>query len=143
MYLLKRTISPYTGADLLLGVFVSRHQAESARRAYVARYRSGTKSDPWAEQTYHDVQLEEDVSVVGDLPALGDVANSRRAYVVSAYAECFGQVLREFKAVCSTHDGAQVETSRLEQQGAGESSLWCEVDGVEVGVLLGDSRDSA
>jgi len=67
MYILKRTISPYTGSDLLLGCFRDFRQARETRDYYIQQYKSNKKDDPWRGQAFHDVDLEKDVVLLDDI----------------------------------------------------------------------------
>ncbi|MBI3554462.1 MAG: hypothetical protein HY077_18350 [Elusimicrobia bacterium] len=97
MKALIRTISEYTDADLLLGVFSSAKAAASARAEYIARYKSGAAKDPWARQAYHAANLRTDVMVVPMRACPACLPRGRkpeRLIVVSGYAEGFGQRIR-------------------------------------------------
>ena len=141
MYLLKRTISPYTGPDLLLGVFISEDTAQAARQKYLSKYLGNPRSDPWREQAYHEVNLEDDVQLIDTVPTSSPIEDSCKAYVVSAYSEAFGQILREFKFICPTLESAQECVTRLEDEDDGKFPFYCEIDSVIVGDLLSDLRE--
>lgn len=72
MYLLQRYISPYTGYTLLLGIFRQIQQAETLRLNYIEQSRL---NDPWNKQTYHNVNLEEDTTII-DLSTLLTIDDS-------------------------------------------------------------------
>jgi hypothetical protein len=64
LYLLWRKMGEYSSNPLWLGVFDSREKAEAARQEYIANP-SGcpTKPDPYADQAYYDVALDQDVQI--------------------------------------------------------------------------------
>ncbi len=92
MLLLKRTISPYRGADLLLGVFSSEERLNDAKRTYLEYC---LEYDEYAEQAYHDVNLNTDVETIERVPHTIHSPDSRELYVLSEFTEGFGQVSRE------------------------------------------------
>src|SRR5690242_19620911 len=105
MYILMRRLSAYTENDLLLGVFATSAEAKRARARYVAEVMRGGK-DPHAEQAYHQV-TEQDVRVLSRVREVDVSPALRWVFVVSSYAEGFGQVVRRFEAICGTERGAR------------------------------------
>ena len=57
LFLLIRTISPYSGADILLGTFAKIEEAKSCKRSYVNQYDLDQKKDPWHKQPYKDIRV--------------------------------------------------------------------------------------
>ncbi|MCA9592168.1 MAG: hypothetical protein KC776_02630 [Myxococcales bacterium] len=111
MFVLVRKISPYSGSALLLGVFRSAARAEEQRSRYLQGVvHSG--NDPWAQQAYHEV-TDGDVTTV-EPPAPDLPTPSQHVYVVSAYAEAFGQVVRTFEGLFDTHSAAEAFGLELE-----------------------------
>jgi hypothetical protein len=60
VYMLIRYLSPYTEADLILGVFTDKNKAEEARSVYIAKT---LEYDKHCDQGYMDVDLEKDVVI--------------------------------------------------------------------------------
>jgi len=112
LFLLIRKISPYTEKDLLLGLFSNRTQAELQREHYILQ---NLKEDQWAEQGYHEVDLQKDVQVVDVREKLkGEqqqpttiIDGITKAFVVSLIEEGFGQIRREVDAIFFDKNEAQ------------------------------------
>ena len=134
VYLLKREVSSYTDADLLLGVFLSIERAEAARAEYVARV-IGSASDPLASQAYRSVS-ETDVSILRDVEVLGPpVSESSKVWVVSEYAEGFGELLRKFVALAADKRDAERFVEQQEVLSDEPFPVYWELDELEEGVL--------
>ena len=133
MHILVRRISPYTHHDLLLGVFPSRELASEARSQYLQAVVHGC-GDPWALQAYWEVS-DNDVEILETVSLIDVTSEVARVFVVSSYAEGFGQVIRTFEAVAGTFDLAQARADLLEAQDDGGEPYHCEVDEVLVGEL--------
>ena len=95
-------ISPYSGADQLLGAFRSREDARRARREYIETLGRGDKADPWKAQVYKTVNLNADLRIVDNIPSTGVTDAPRRVFVVSKFSDQFGQLFREFKIIRGT-----------------------------------------
>lgn len=141
LYLLRRKIAEVSGPDRLLGVFRSRDAARRARRQYLDPILRGEVADPWARQP-GKVSLERDVAIVADVPQAGVAASAARVFVVSSYAEGFGQIVREFEAICGTEARAAGTAKRIVKRHHRRFNFYCRVDAVEVGALLPDRRDA-
>jgi len=133
MHLLMRRLSEYTANHLLLGVFRTLEGAERARHEYLNSVVHGT-SDPWAKQAYHEVS-DGDVAILSSLPCLEPADSQDRAFVVSSYAEGFGQVIRSFEAIAGSDTTARGHATALEAKDDGEFPYHCEIDEVLVGEL--------
>ena len=141
MYLLIRLISPYTEANLLLGVFRTRNDVQVARTQYIAQYQDGRKEDPWKKQGYKDeVNLNDDVIVLDDIPVMGVNQNAVEVYVVSNYAEGFGQIIRKFDAICGSEESALATVSDIKAKLDDNFPEYCKVDKIVVGKLLSDNQ---
>jgi hypothetical protein len=129
MLALTRKISPYTGADLFLGLFSTTERANAAREYYLSTVRS---ADPWSEQAYRSVDLDSDVVVQ-------EVADHRPrnsqlpvVYLVTAHIEGMGQFTRRLLAVFATAESAQ-EFATLKEEGPYETAPnWCDVDEITI-----------
>lgn len=128
MYVLTRKISPYTGPDLFLGLFTDIDRANAARQKYLS---SIVSHDPWLQQGYRTPDPEADV-----LPLKIDDQRTDSdleiAYLVSAYYESFGQILREFLTIFSTQDSADAYAASKEDDEDEPGPNWCEVDEVVI-----------
>jgi hypothetical protein len=133
MHLLIRHLSPYTAEDLLLGVYLTVDEAARDRAAYLSAVLHGG-SDPHAEQAYHDVS-DADVAILSDLTQLDAPDEKSRVYVVSSYAEGFGQVRRTFEAIVGSESAAREHATAPEARDDGNLPFYCDVDEVSVGVL--------
>jgi hypothetical protein len=143
LYLLKRTISEASGPDRLLGVFRTRDEARRARRRYLDPILRGEVVDPWARQAFRErISLERDVVIVPDVRLVGIKATTSPVFVVSSYAEGFGQIVREFEAICGARSRAQATARSIEKRRRGGFNFYCAIDAVEVGTLLADPRDA-
>ena len=141
MNLLIRLISPYTEANLLLGVFSTLKEAQTAHTEYISQYKDGKKKDPWKEQAYKgEVDLDEDVVILEDIPEIGVGHNEAEVYIVSTYTEGFGQIIREFNAICGSEEIAVATVSELESKLESNFPEYCEFEKVVVGELLRDER---
>lgn len=138
MYLLIRKISAYSGADILLGVFVRQQDAETARIEYSKRYARSPQSDPWYDQGYKSPGLTAEDLRILEFEFEGSVPDE--VFVVSRYCHGFGQVLRAFDSVYPTQESADVRIARIAEW-AGEKTFppkgACQR--VPVGKLLSDA----
>jgi hypothetical protein len=132
MYLLEREISPYTGANLCLGVFDSREAAEIAK----ARYQGvSAENDPWRAQAYREVDLATDVRIV-EIEVVGHPETE--LHLVSAYYEGFGQCVRRFVILHAQRDAADAHALALQEQESEteEMANECEVETLVINRLL-------
>lgn len=132
MYLLEREISPYTGANLCLGVFDSREAAEIAK----ARYQGvSAENDPWQAQAYREVDLATDVRIV-EIEVVGHPETE--LHLVSAYYEGFGQCVRRFVTLHAQRDAADAHALALQEQESEteEMANECEVETLLINRLL-------
>lgn len=141
MYALIRLISAYSGADILLGIFSTKEKANSVRNDYIAALQSGSREDPWREQAYKEDMLCEDDLILMDLSGMTD-KNSKptdTVFVVSAYSEGFGQIMREIKSIVQTRLEAVRAVKNHVDDGFVSYSLFQEA---VVDKELSDSRES-
>jgi hypothetical protein len=131
MHLLIRRISPYTGKDLLLGVYRTFDEAKEYRREYLRTVLHG-RSDPWKGQAYHRVS-DDDVRILSSVRHLNVDDASRRVLVVSSCSEGFGQIVRRFEAIADSVATARAYAAKLEARDDGQFPFYCEVDEVVVG----------
>jgi len=137
MYLLEREISPYTGANLCLGVFDSREAAERAK----SRYQDAmATNDPWRAQAYHEVDLAADVRIV-EIEVVGHPETE--LHLVSAYYEGFGQCVRRFVILHAQREAADAHALTLEEQESETEDManYCEVETFVINRLLFPSPD--
>src|SRR3954454_3566780 len=96
--LLIRKISPYLGANVLLGVFPTAREAEQHRDAYFAMRTQTPASDPWREQPYKPEGLKMSDLLISDVQG-SRVSSGSVVFVISSYSEGFGQTVRSFTSV--------------------------------------------
>ena len=138
MHLLIRKLSAYTGSDLLLGVFRTADDAQRARVRYLDEVVHGT-SDPWAVQAYHAVS-DDDLQILSSLVELDLPDAVGAVFVISSYAEAFGQVVRVFEALAGSDAAARSYAGTLETKADVELPYHCKVDEVVVGELSRSAR---
>jgi hypothetical protein len=139
MYLLKRDISSYTSHDILLGCFRSREKAQAARQQYIKSYQSNQSDDPWKEQGYKSVNLEKDV-VIADIPEIQLQATAEEVFVVSSFAEAFGQIIRTFHNVCGSLELAEEKSKEIKGSFQGKFPEYCQIQRVVLDKLLPDEE---
>jgi hypothetical protein len=140
MYLLKRTLSTYTSPDILLGCFKSLSAAQHARQKYLSQYEDDKNADPWKEQAIFTVDLEKDVVILDEIPVVEGSPNDTHVFVISSFAEGFGQIARNFHAICGTEDAARVESHKVRKSFSGNFPESCKIDHIVVGQLLSDEE---
>lgn len=116
MLILKRTISPYAGADILLGVFSSQKTLHVAKQQYIEYCRD---YDEYAEQAYHEVDLNNDLETIACFPQTIQSRDLREVYVLSEFTEGFGQVYREIVHVYDSSVLAHEQRVALEHTAQG------------------------
>jgi hypothetical protein len=131
LQLLTRTISPYDGPDLFLGLFSDASKAQRARDAYL---KSVSLADPWRKQAYRSADLEADVRLVPiqDFRTEGDY--SPVVFLVTAYFEEMGQRVRRFLAVFSDPQAAAEFAARQEAAPPEVAPDRCDTDEVVLNV---------
>jgi hypothetical protein len=141
MYLLKRTISPYTGSDILLGCFNNLHEAQGARERYILQYKNNEKDDPWKGQAFHTVNLEEDVIILDDIPEFDIHPEVEKVTLVISFAEGFGQEVTRIHAICGSADATRSQFSKIQKGLEGHWPTTWMTRKVVVGELLSDDKD--
>jgi hypothetical protein len=140
MYLLKRDISSYTSHDVLLGCFSSREKAQTAREEYIKLYQTNREDDPWKEQGYKNVDLEKDVVIIDDLPEFQIQPSDEEVFIVSSFAEGFGQIIRTIHNICGSLELAEKKSKEIEKNFDGSLPEYCQIQKVIVGKLLSDKE---
>lgn len=95
LYLLKRTISPYTGEDLFLGIYDNIDLANKQKQRYINNCKI---KDEWEEQAYRDVDLEKDLEIIDVADKLSEPNfpnEGQSIYLVSGIDEGFGQIVKK------------------------------------------------
>ncbi len=103
MKILKRKISPYTGRDLILGVFSSLDNLNEAKRRYVESCR---EYDEYSEQAYHVTNLDDDLEVIDIIPQNYQLVKRMKLYVLSECSEGFGQTVSNIINVYNSRESA-------------------------------------
>jgi hypothetical protein len=144
-FVLTRRISPYSGADVLLGVFDSEHAAQDARNAYLDRYRvtdddlrqqgwiarilqrfglwrdTNIKGDPWHEQAYKAVGLFDEDLIIKPLSAEGEPTFNEIS-VTSCYFDSLGQINRVIDSIHPNRLLAERRMKELQKEAVSEES---------------------
>lgn len=141
MYILKRTISPYTGSELLLGCFRDFREARATRDSYIRQYENNQKEDPWKGQAFHDVDLEKDVVIVDNIAEYHIRPNASTVIIVSSFSEGFGQELREFHAICGSDKAAQTRIAKIRKSTQGQWPRFFSTQQIVLNKLLSDEKD--
>jgi hypothetical protein len=133
MLALTRKISPYTGADLFLGLFSTAERANEAREHYLSTVRT---ADPWAGQAYRSVDLDSDVRILEVANHCPQRIDLPVVHLVTARIEDMGQSVRRLLGVFATAEAAEA-FARLEEEGPYETAPnWCDVDEITVNEWL-------
>src|SRR5689334_11645057 len=111
--ILIRKISPYLGANVLLGVFPTAQQARQQCDAYFAMRTQTPASDPWREQPYRSGGLQVSDLVILDIQG-SRISSGSVVFVISSYSEGFGQTVRRFVSVHNDKAVAMRQAARLE-----------------------------
>lgn len=94
LFLLKRTISFYSGEDLFLGIYDTSELANTQKDKYIEICKT---YDKWAEQAYHDVNLVEDLKIIEveeKLESKIKLAKGQLIYLINELSEGFGQITK-------------------------------------------------
>src|SRR5688500_15279901 len=136
-----RRISAYTGPDVLLGVFATPEEAESAKAHYARVREADPATDPWKDQGYKpDMVVSRDLAVE-QLP--GEYPAGTVVCVVSDHSDGFGQEVRKLDSI---HASAAEAAARVEELDAVEDEEfpfphYAVIDPVVVGSLHSDLRE--
>ena len=141
MFLLIRTISSYTNADLLLGVFTTGEDVRLEKQKYIGRIRANPDSDRWKNQAYRpDFDLEKDLYIVSSskIEVQLDDAIPKEVYVVSRMLEAFGQVHRELVGLYQYKTTAEEKADLIDNELDTVSPQYGLVEKAKVGEALSD-----
>jgi len=138
--ILIRKISPFLGANVLLGVFPTAQDAEQHRDAYFAMRTQTPASDPWREQPYKPEGLKISDLVISDIQG-SRVSAGAAVFVISSYSEGFGQTVRRFVSVHNDKAVATRQAGRLEETDTDSFPNYYRVQEATVGQLLPDDPD--
>ena len=114
MYILIRKISPYTGADIVLGIFCNKSQAEITAGNYLSHYYQHLEDDPWKDQAYVDENLSTDQIIIEEYHC--ECISGQTVFLVSHYSEAFGQVVRSIDKVFKIEKEADERCQDLENE---------------------------
>jgi hypothetical protein len=136
-FLLIRRISPYSGADILLGVFDTEDAAQDALRSYRGRYdqrnqeletdhwlsrlfrrfRNHTDTnfnpDPWHTQACKPDGIADDDLIIRTFELVGSPSFNEIS-VVSAYYDSMGQIMRDIDSIHPNRMVAEQRMAELE-----------------------------
>lgn len=140
-----RKVSPYSGPNILLGVFDSEDKAESARKSYLSRYAHKAHTadpDPWEKQAYADGGLDDKDLITQAITVADDVV-AGEIFIVSTYVDSLGMITREINAVFASYERAMRKAIELDVATEKEetySGTLCEflIQKVSTNTLLSD-----
>lgn len=95
LFLLKRTISSYSGEDLFLGIYDNFQLATTQKNNYIESCKT---YDKWSRQAYRDVNLAEDVTIIEVQEKLKNknaLLKEQLIYLVNELSEGFGQIKKD------------------------------------------------
>jgi hypothetical protein len=121
MYLLKRIIAPYSGYDQLLSIAKSLETAKDLRRRYIEKR---LENDPWREQGYHDVNLEED-TIVEDISSFFNKMESKGT---TFFLVCH---LEDYLGLCSLKIQKIFDTRQIAEKYLKDFEEYCDLQGEE------------
>jgi len=138
MHILIRKISPYTGADILLGVFTDAASAEFTRSLYWQMRANDAEGDPWHKQCYRPDGLKSDDLQIS--PVAGpEFKVGEEVFVLSNYGEGMGSAFRKIVSIYQDARIAQLDGKRIELEEQSLQRNSCFIQKVRVGELLSDS----
>jgi hypothetical protein len=140
MHILIRKISPYSGADILLGVFTDAASAEFTRSLYWNLRAGDAVGDAWHRQGFRPDGLQDEDLITSQIvgPAFND---GETAYVLSLYEEGMGQLLREFISLHKDFVSAKAAQEKLEAAITSDFPSYYIIQEVKVGELLSDAKE--
>jgi len=114
VFLLIRKISPYSGENILLGIFLNRVQAQEAQSQYIGKYDDNPEQDPWRKQSYKNpMVLKEDV-VIQKLNTNAQIRQGNLVYFVSSYLDVLGQIYKKIDSLYIDKKSAREKIIGLE-----------------------------
>ena len=106
----------------------------------MSQFKLGKKDDPWKNQTFHEVNLSQDVMIIDDLPIVEVTENSIEVYVISHFSEGFGQTRRVFYAVCGTRASTQEKSHECSKKLYTQFPHHLQVDKIILNQLLSEDQ---
>ncbi len=138
MYILIRKISPYTGADIVLGLFCQKSQAEIATGNYLSHYYLYPEEDPWKDQAYVDEQLSPEQIIIEEYYC--ECMPSTTVFLVSHYTDAFGKLTRMIDSVFKSKKEAVDRCRELEKE-ENDFPGYAKYQEIVVGEILSDARE--
>ncbi len=141
MHILIRKISPYTGADILLGVFTDAASAEFTRSLYWNLRAGDAEGDIWYCQAFRPDGLQNEDLEISHIVG-PELNNGATAFVLSLYDDGMGQLSREF---VSLHpDMASAQTAQKKTAASLKYNFpvtYCTIQQIKIGELLSDAKE--
>lgn len=108
----------------------------------MSQYQLGKKIDPWKEQGYKIVVLEDDVEIIDSVPVFDfhGTDTSKSIYVVSLYSEFLAQVIREFIALCGTQESAQIKLNAAKAESLEQFPEFFKIEKILLNTLYPDDN---
>ena len=144
LYALTREISPYSGADILLGIFPDLHTATTARDSYLRRYQDSPATDPWHSQAYKPDGLTlRDLSIEPHRLDRSTPLSASEISVVSVYREGMGQITRKIDSLHVNRLLAEQRVTEIEteSENADDWPSYCDVQTIRIGELQSDAPE--
>ncbi len=136
MYLLKRKISPYTEADIILGIFKTEEKAIQAKSDYIKICK---ENDKWTEQAYHEVDWDKELEI-SDISSITEGEITEELFVVSLYEEGFGQITRQIDRIFSNKEQADKYVEKKEDEEKEWEPAWYKCELVKTEHLYSDKK---
>jgi hypothetical protein len=140
MYALIRKISPYTGPDILLGVYTSESDAERGSETYLQRHSNAAASDPWFKQAYRPDGLKASDLQIVPLGTRIRANDGDEVCVVSIYLEMFAQTWRDLDSVHLSDTLGRSRIAEIDRENTSDPRYGL-LQKVRIGVLQSDKPE--
>ncbi|MEA5405301.1 hypothetical protein VB776_20355 [Arcicella sp. DC2W] len=127
MVVLKRYISPYSGKNIVLGVYSTTKIANDAKQLYLEKCKT---VDKWSEQPYRKVNLDIDVSIedISDILVFHEGLSNGIIYLINSVEEGFGQIGSRIIKVFFDESDAKEYVIEMEKQEKEYEPSWYEIE---------------
>ena len=127
MVVLKRDISPYSGKNIVIGVYSTTEFANNAKVIYIAERKI---VDKWSEQAYKTVNLDIDITIedISDIIVFHEGLSNKIVYLIHWVEEGFGQVMSKIIKVYFNESDANEYVVEMEKQEKEYEPSWYEIE---------------
>lgn len=115
-HILLRKISPYSGADVLLGVFSCSELLEKRKAGYFQNYQRNPADDAWREQAFSEVGLKLD-DLISHVLVSPESSSDGHVFVVSVFEEFLAQLDRKIDSIHPDQDTAEDRANLVDGRG--------------------------